>query len=81
MEDGARRKALTFIGVGFEVSGTVVGSAVLGWLIDRWLGTLPVFTVAVVVLGGVGAFWRLYVRLRKSMEGPKGDDGKSGDGP
>ena len=30
----------------------------LGVLIDRWLGTTPVFTIGIMVLGAVGVFLR-----------------------
>lgn len=30
-----------------------------GYLLDRWLGTAPIFTIAFVVVAGVGVFTRL----------------------
>jgi F0F1-type ATP synthase assembly protein I len=30
----------------------------LGWLVDRWLGSTPWFTIGLFVLGAVGLFYR-----------------------
>lgn len=41
-------------GMGLEFVSAVAGMAVVGWLIDRWAGTTPRWTIVGVVLGLVG---------------------------
>jgi F0F1-type ATP synthase assembly protein I len=43
-----------------ESVGTLVVFLGLGWLIDRWLGTQPVFMIAMVVLAIVGLGAKIY---------------------
>jgi ATP synthase protein I len=44
---------------GTEFAFTAVGGGVLGWLLDRWLGTSPWMLVAFAFVGVGAAFWRL----------------------
>jgi F0F1-type ATP synthase assembly protein I len=44
---------------GMEIALMVPIFLVLGWLLDRWLGTAPIFMIVMVVLGLVGVFCRL----------------------
>jgi len=37
----------------------VVSGLIVGWLLDRWLGTKPWLLVAGVVLGSVAGFYEL----------------------
>ncbi len=39
----------------------------LGYLTDRWLGTLPLFTVLAVLLGLVGAVVKIYFGYQAEM--------------
>ncbi len=61
-------RAGIFLALGVEVSGAVGGSAFLGYFVDQWLKTEPLFMIVLVVLGTVGAFWRVY-RMAKHLEG------------
>ncbi|HTO71766.1 MAG TPA: AtpZ/AtpI family protein [Myxococcota bacterium] len=61
----------------WEASLSVVVGAFLGFFLDRWLGTGPVFTIALLVLGMVAGFRRL-MRLAAAAnaaksEPPRGD--------
>ena len=40
----------------------------VGYGIDRWLGTTPVFVVTLSVLGFIGAAVSLYYRFRFEMQ-------------
>ena len=40
------------------IGGLVVGT-LIGWLLDRWLGTAPVLLITLMVLGTVGGFWSI----------------------
>ena len=48
--------------VGVELVSALVVAVGLGWLLDRWLHTLPLFLILSVLLGGaagVANVWRL----------------------
>jgi len=51
--------------VAFEFSGTIAGGVVVGWVIDRSLGTDPYGVVACTLLAVVGGFIRLIQVLRQ----------------
>ena len=43
---------------GYDFAGTVIGSVILGLLLDRFFGTAPWILLAMVVLGfAAGVFW------------------------
>ena len=48
---------------------TVVVALVPGILLDNWLGTQPIFTLAGVVLGMGAAFFTIWDVARRSMRG------------
>jgi ATP synthase protein I len=47
--------------------GGLVGGSLIGWLLDRWLGTEPVLLITLMVLGTVGGFWSI---IKMSMKRP-----------
>jgi F0F1-type ATP synthase assembly protein I len=51
----------------FEFSGTIAAGAVVGWLLDRWLGSAPYGLVLATLAAVVGGFVRL-VQLVKRFE-------------
>lgn len=51
--------------LGYEVSGTIFAGAVVGWSLDRWLGTEPYLAVACTLFAVIGSFVRLVVLLRR----------------
>lgn len=53
---------------GMESVGTLVVFLGLGWLIDRWLGTQPVFMIALVVLAVVGLGTKIYATYTTRMK-------------
>ena len=42
--------------------GSLVGSALIGWLIDRWFGTTP-WALIVMLFLGIGVAFRQIIRL------------------
>lgn len=52
----AYRKAGPYIGLGWTFAGAVGGGCLLGWWLDKKLGTTPWLLVAGAVLGMVAAF-------------------------
>ena len=49
----------------FEFTGTIAGSAVVGWLIDEYVETAPYGMIACIVIGVCGGFVRLIQMLRR----------------
>jgi F0F1-type ATP synthase assembly protein I len=54
--------------VAFELALIPVLFAGAGILLDRWLGTSPLFLVALVVLAVVGLGAKMYYRYKAQME-------------
>jgi F0F1-type ATP synthase assembly protein I len=54
--------------LGFTFGAAVVVFTGIGWLLDRWLGTIPVFTVVAALVGAVLGFLSVYFRIRASEE-------------
>ncbi len=51
------------------VSAVVVG-ALLGWQLDKWFGTSPLFLLVLLLLGTAAGFWNVY-RIAVKPSGPK----------
>ncbi len=54
---------------GFELVATTAIFLGIGWLVDRWLGTQPVFMLLLTVFALVGQGFLLYVRYEQEMRG------------
>jgi F0F1-type ATP synthase assembly protein I len=50
--------------VAFEFSGTIAAGVMVGWLVDRWLGSDPYGVVTMTLLAVVGGFARLIKLVR-----------------
>jgi len=53
---------------GYELAFSPLLLALIGYGIDRWLNTVPLFTVIFAVIGLVGAVIKLYYSYRSEME-------------
>ena len=53
------RRASLYLGVAFELPGTILGGLLVGYFLDNYLGTSPWFLIAVTVIAFAGAFMRL----------------------
>ena len=53
---------------GYELVFSAMLLGLVGYGIDRWLGTTPVFVVTLSVLGFIGAAVSLYYRFRFEMQ-------------
>ena len=54
--------------VGVEMVSALVVAVVIGWALDRWLGTRPLFLALFVLLGGAAGVlnvWRMFAPRRK----------------
>ena len=54
--DDDRPVADDAFGRGLDLALTLVVFTGLGWLLDRWLGLFPLFTISMLVLASIGLF-------------------------
>lgn len=64
---GGRNPSDDALGGGVEIALMVPVFLGLGWLLDRWLDTTPVFMIVMVVLGLIGVFCRLRYSYEEKM--------------
>jgi F0F1-type ATP synthase assembly protein I len=62
------REAYGLATLGFTFGAAVVVFTGIGWLLDRWLRTIPVFTVVSALVGAVLGFLNVYFRIRRATE-------------
>lgn len=56
--------ARDLIGLGGLLAVWVVGGLLVGWLVDEWLGTLPVFILVGIAAGVAAGAVSVWLRLR-----------------
>lgn len=54
-----------FFGLGFTFVAAIGALAAVGYLVDRMLGTLPLFMLGGVILGFAGGLYYVYLALKK----------------
>lgn len=54
---------LLLIGVGNIFASTIIAGFLLGWVVDRWLETQPIFMLAFGLLGFIGGGLKVYKML------------------
>lgn len=62
---GGLKEAAPYLSIGMQLAGTMVVYVGLGWLVDRWQDTTPIFLIVGGVLGMIAFFVQL---LRVSHE-------------
>lgn len=55
-EETNRKTGLAYA-AGFSLFAAVVSGLLLGWLLDRWLGTRPWLLVTGIILGAAAGFY------------------------
>jgi F0F1-type ATP synthase assembly protein I len=60
-----------YVAVGFTFAFAILGFGALGWLVDGWLGTRPLFAIVGAFLGGFGGFMNIYYRVKRDSEARK----------
>ena len=65
---GSARGSDDSLGRGMDVALTVLVFLGLGWLLDRWLGLFPLFTISLVLLSAIGSFLRMKYVYEASMQ-------------
>jgi len=58
-EQNVNRKSSALIGAVMALSSSIVSCLIVGWLLDRWLGTTPWLIVAGIIIGSVAGFMHL----------------------
>lgn len=53
------RRAGLYLGVAFELPGTIIGGLVIGYFLDQYFGSSPWLLIALTAVAFVGAFYRL----------------------
>lgn len=56
------------LGRGMDIALSIGLFIGIGWLVDRWLGTTPVFTIVLLLLAAVGQFVRMKYVYDAEME-------------
>jgi len=73
------RRAGLYLGVAFELPGTILGGLVLGYFLDAYLGTSPWLLLALTALAFVAAFVRLMKWVRFFAKERNGSHGEKDD--
>ena len=69
-----------YTSLGFILPAGVAAGYALGWLVDRWLHTAPVFATIMAFLGAAGGFIEVLVILKRAEKRADRDD-SGGSGP
>lgn len=73
----AFREAGPYLTLGLELGLTMIAWSVIGYLMDRWLDTLPWLTLAGVVVGMASVFLQIVRAAKKSDKSNGRSDGVS----
>ena len=69
----------SYVALGFSFAFAILAFGALGWVVDGWLGTRPLFALVGAGLGGFGGFMSIYYRVQKDTRKRDGRRG-TGDG-
>jgi len=69
-----------YVAVGFQLAASILLFGGLGWLVDGWVGTRPLFAIVGFVIATVGWFVSLYYRVQRDTERAKHGEGRRGSG-
>jgi ATP synthase protein I len=58
-DQNVNRKSGALIGAVMALSSSIVSCLIVGWLLDRWLGTTPWLIVVGIIVGSVAGFMHL----------------------
>jgi F0F1-type ATP synthase assembly protein I len=71
----------SYVAVGFQLAVAMLVFGGLGWLVDGWLHTRPLFALVGFALATVGWFVSLYYRVQRDTDAAKREDaGRRGAG-
>jgi F0F1-type ATP synthase assembly protein I len=58
---------------GFELVGAPVIFAAIGWFLDRWIGTTPLFTIVLALFALAGSAYMLWFKYDEQMKAHEAD--------
>ncbi|NIN10295.1 MAG: hypothetical protein GTN62_03115 [Gemmatimonadales bacterium] len=58
----------SYVALGFTFAAGILMFMGGGWLLDRWLGLTPLFTIVGTLVGAVLSFLNVYWRLQADTE-------------
>lgn len=67
--------------VGLTMAGSVVFCLMLGYYLDKWLSTKPVFTVIFILLGVAGGGYTVFRQIMEATEQDEKRDSPEEKGP
>jgi F0F1-type ATP synthase assembly protein I len=65
-------KAYGLSALGFTFGAAVIVFTGIGWLLDKWLHTVPLFTIVLALTGSVLGFLNVYFRIRRDEADRRG---------
>lgn len=68
-----------FSGLGFVLFGCIGGGFLVGWFLDKWLGTVPIVTLIGSGLGLAGGVLELLQIMKRVEKRDRANDGSSED--
>jgi F0F1-type ATP synthase assembly protein I len=74
-----QRRAGLYLGVAFELPGTILGGLLVGYYADSYFGSSPWFLITLTALAFVGAFVRLVRWVRFFSGEHNGKHGEKND--
>ena len=66
-----------FSGLGFVLFGCIGAGILVGWFLDKWLGTVPIATLIGSGLGLAAGVFELLLILKRVEKRDRGDSGSS----
>ena len=60
-----------YVAVSLAFAFAILAFGALGWLVDGWLHTRPLFAIVGAFLGGFGGFMNIYYRVKRDTETQK----------
>ena len=75
------RRAGLYLGVAFELPGTILGGLVVGYFADDYFGTSPWLLISCAAVAFIGAFIRLLRWVRVFTRQRDGSSRQKGDSP
>jgi F0F1-type ATP synthase assembly protein I len=63
----SRADGWALLGLGTTLAGCLIGPTLLGWLVDHFAGTFPIFLLIGLVLGIVAVARVAYTEMKKFL--------------
>lgn len=80
-EDGPSKEAqdygrgYEYVATGFTFAFAILAFGALGWLVDGWLHTRPLFAIIGSFVGGTAGFLRIYYQVQGEIDAEKREAG------